>query len=736
MPLDREALNRAIRSTPRPGVAVGDLRAPTTGDDLIADAVADSEREAQTNHRASLQIRAGASQVAMFGILDKAEREFGEDPEALAAALRERSAEHFNDLDGFDRGLAAQHRATFQRLASTRVRRASRFREARRADTALAAAQAEESALARISVEMAPDLLDDNPEIRASAVEEFAERRNALEASMADRGIKETARGASRRAVDEIIANDAVVGGLERAADKAGFIEAFRSGELEIPWIVEGEIRDVPAKTLFDRDGIDALERRFGVELRRISAERAAAASAVRDDKNAIVKALRTGAASPREVASEIRRIAPALRGSPEDLAELEDAIQEGTIATDFLRASPEAQAEALRTMRDDPSKSVDEIDRLDRLETIHARARESLADDAVAYAERVGWIDTRPLDFSDANPETRDLRVASLRERAAQSKAVEAFTDGFVARPSPLTDPEVTRLTRAMESMHASEQVRLISELSEGLGQEAADTVFERTFPKNPLLAFAASTALADQGLAFDVLVGADTLKAQPELLPPKREYLDVSAAFFRDALRDVSAQVQQTYIDAAKGMAAEAIRREGHAVSGSAGLVFNDDTTERFNEVFEASLARLTGEPVEHNGKAALPPDKRVTQRRFEGMLDRLTDEDLVTFSVGRAPALFRDGASATADEVRESGAFVSQGVGIYSIDIDGLGPLMSPDGSLYLIDLGRAVRERGAEPPESVRSKINRRTKAAREASSGGTDFSKVRVTRPFE
>jgi hypothetical protein len=303
--------------------------------------------------------------------------------------------------------------------------------------------------------------------------------------------------------------------------------------------------------------------------------------------------------------------------------------------------------------------------------------------DDPLTLAAQTGNAAVPALVFEG------ETAKASLESRVGVAEAVGEY---YGIQPKYLTAAERDQLAARLADPNPERVLGLVATLNEAFGSRA-NLVLAEIAPKEPALAHVGGLALIDQPRASSALSavrGRAAAAAGNKVAFDEVQAREVEAEVIGGALQTVPqtrgagiAVARDIYTDrmVRLGRGAEAFDADEYAASLQ--LALGADAA--LGDEIQGGLG--TGPDGE---RLVLPSDR--TQSQFETVINGLTDQDLVTASVGGGVPSFEDGTSLTAEELRDHARLEDAGDGIYRVRhtitdayLRGTG-----QGGLYEIDL----------------------------------------------
>jgi len=189
---------------------------------------------------------------------------------------------------------------------------------------------------------------------------------------------------------------------------------------------------------------------------------------------------------------------------------------------------------------------------------------------------------------------------------------------------------------------------------------------------------------------LAIDIIAGTRILQSNTEFKPVATDRKTSADSVLGNTFSGDLAPVRDTVLDAADALYA-------FRASQGGSTIFNSSE-------YETGIMDVVGGILKSGNQSIMAPIPDMTQGRLNDLLDALSADDLVEFSIGQAVPLFADGDPFTADLFDKSffspgvdAELVSTGFGKYAISNPGSGLMLDANGKLYELDL-RAYHESG--------------------------------------
>lgn len=397
---------------------------------------------------------------------------------------------------------------------------------------------------------------------------------------------------------------------------------------------------------------VDVLERGYQVDLGPVMAKAAGTPLA------AVVAA----AQRDQQYVAALAKEAPEVQA--EQIARIDAALNEGKL--------PAEQADRLIGLRD-------------RLDRTRAAAEKALADDPLAHAAGVGVVQLTGIDWQALGSGDPALGANAVRAAfAGRVAAADTASARFGREVPPLTKAEIAGLAQIIQDSDSQTATLLLGTLRENLPDEHLGRVLEVLAPRVP--AFAVAAAISSESapikssipdgasVAAEILRGTTVRETTDGILPKEATgYLRHIDAELGDAfVEDLSGRTRQQVVEATLNLYAARTYQAGKITDGY------DDAR------LKQALHDVTGGIIEYNGRKIVAPARGMTERDFEAVLDRVTDDHL-------AAALHPTGRALTADLIRDDAEFTSAGAGRYFVHLNGKKVVRADDPSrAFVLDL----------------------------------------------
>ena len=371
--------------------------------------------------------------------------------------------------------------------------------------------------------------------------------------------------------------------------------------------------------------------------------------------------------------------------GMTAELAELDQAVRARDFADGFGRMSPEDQA-AVLARAGDTVRSAEEAAFRGRLDRLHAETKKAVATDPVAHYARV-----HDVALPEADPSDPDAIAARADIAAAAGRAYG------VAAPL-YTREEADALADQLAGASPDDAVGIVGAHAQALGRPTYRATMAAIAKKEPVVAVAGVLAQTNAAVAREALQGRRVVAEQPDVLPPKSEYLTdvddlIGDAFaFDPAARSATVQT------------ALAVYGQRRFAAGEVSRGYDADELRR-------TIEDVTGGVYDVNGAHVIAPRPGVDDDDFETLIESLSDDDL-TAAGGAVDASGRAlGAAAMADA-----QYVSVGEGRYLVRVGGGFAQREDGGGATVLDLGALIDggrlEEQAKPPAAQQRRERRR------------------------
>lgn len=420
-----------------------------------------------------------------------------------------------------------------------------------------------------------------------------------------------------------------------------------------------------------------------------IAAERRLAADEVVDEAKGAIAVNETGRSVPGQEAikAELREVADA--GSERARRALA-ALQQAEDARDEIRAFAVkpigAQRDEVEARARSQTMTPDELGRVQRLARVHEAITTGLAQDPFRTAARYGVL-TEPAEVDFADPE-------SLRARHRQALEIER---AWGVEVPALSQGEARQFEAALDEAGPGGGAALLRNAVAGLGPDGTERIAGLFRTSRPELAIAFMRAPGDLQLAEDVLDGAATLRANPDLGLSSGE-AEAALAETYGNLFEYTPELRAPLRAAAEALYVKSLGGE----PPKAGV----DADRLETAMMRAAGGRMgaggevAGGPIERNGRVLLPPKPGMDEGDLVALLSTLKDGDLPLFGNG-APVDLR-GRAIPAEAIRDDAQLVSVGEGRYMVLFKDLGfagiENPAPGEGAYVLDLRRLIDETG--------------------------------------
>ncbi len=335
-----------------------------------------------------------------------------------------------------------------------------------------------------------------------------------------------------------------------------------------------------------------------------------------------------------------------------------------------FADIGLEQQDFFLNNLRSNQSTNREDIELLEKLETMHKETISLLKDDPVALMAKTGR-EINPFNIEDQ---------ASMIDRRALA---DEITTKYNIDAHGLTKSEIAGLSERIDVAPPGAQIEIIQTLQENFGDEQTAVILEDLGRDQPEFTVAAGLSNKRPSVASDILAGQQMLKENPASSPTPT---DIAIAADEKLGKVFVGQQRANIIKAATALTAARQFREKGALS-----------KELFDaEEWKNSVDLITNQFVDFNDTSIPAPTFEMSQGQFENFFDELGNGAL--HQRGFIPMAGR--TRVTMDMVRENGKLVPVGDGIYLIDINGF--VMTPDGEPFEWNLGDIV-DNGLRLPE---------------------------------
>mgnify|MGYP006921300968 CR=1 FL=1 len=361
----------------------------------------------------------------------------------------------------------------------------------------------------------------------------------------------------------------------------------------------------------------------------------------------------------------------------PDLAARLDAAVQDRALAGEYSRLSPVAQQTIIASLQQGDTGTRRSVEQQERLTRIHDRTLTGLKNDPVAYANEVGVTQTAPIDLS--KPETL---------RARQGTA-DLLKSNYGIDSHGLTRDEADTIKRQIASADAQSKVALSSQLSAGLDDNRLELLMDDIGGDDPMFTAAALLAKDAPGLSERILYGQGTIKTAGKVVTPPVARTQAAINDTLGAALINNPTMQQQASEAA--MALEVWDRAQRGELSAGAESFDEDRYSQY-------LNQVVGGVLEHNGGRFIAPRRGMDQETFEGVMERLNDDDV------RADGLLPktlDGEFVSAAMIRDDGALESIGNGVYLVRYADGYLLNGTTGKPYQFDLGARLPQIQARP-----------------------------------
>lgn len=414
-----------------------------------------------------------------------------------------------------------------------------------------------------------------------------------------------------------------------------------------------------------------------GVDPKVIKTMRAEVKSDAKRMITAIKQGIQNGVAPGNEDLVALQE-SVALLGDEDLSSEVRSAVEDLQAVEAFSDLPPIAQQneldEALAVQAVE-GRDTDGIDQVDAMEKIYARTRKMLDSDPLGLAieRNIRGIAefNEPLDFSN---------VESLGEGLRSRETMAARAGQFFGRShvSPLRPAEMDALKSTLDQATADEKAQLFGTLAENLsGRNYMQTMAALVKKGSRVTAYAGALNQENPEVAGSVLRGMELLQQEPRLAPKEDD------AYDRQTDRRLPLNAfSPSVAGAARADMLNAARARYADLSAQAGDTSGALKPDRLTQAVED----VTGGVVEHNGVKLISPIFGMGQEEFEGVIERLTDDDL-------RGAAFSSGVPVTSDVVRNHLHLRSFGDGRYQLSLGDAGAerfIVGSNGAPYILNL----------------------------------------------
>lgn len=348
--------------------------------------------------------------------------------------------------------------------------------------------------------------------------------------------------------------------------------------------------------------------------------------------------------------------------------ADLAKATQFAEAANEFSLLNPDTQAATLNRMREDKSRSGEEVELIERYEKVHNHTVSMLKENPLQLAVEQGVLSgLPPIDLN--NPETLQQRMLAVQTAEAH----------YRQNISPLTKREVVQMSDAMTKMGADQKLAVLGAVVSATGESSFEIMEQLDKSNQTLLAMAGSLMAEGQPeVARLAILGSEQIQHNKGILPKDT-----------DLMPEVNSYLGTAYIANPRHQAAvvRTVKAVYASMAADAGII--DGTLD--TDLLESALEAVTGGVIVRDNPGwgtgdsyVVAPARGVDEDQFEEWIDGLTIADIE--AMGGIMALEGD---ELVEQVQE-GMLVSAGKGRYLVNV-GTGYLLAPDGEPFELTWG---------------------------------------------
>ena len=365
--------------------------------------------------------------------------------------------------------------------------------------------------------------------------------------------------------------------------------------------------------------------------------------------------------------------------------AELKKASQFAEAANKFSLLDPATQEATLKKLKEDKSRSGEEVELIERYQKVHNHTTKMLKENPLQLAVEQGVVTgLPPIDLN--NPET-------LRQRMMAVQTAEAH---YRQNISPLTKREAAQMSDAMTKMGADQKLAVLGAVVSATGDNSLEIMGQLDKNNQTLLAMAGSLMAEGQPeVARLAILGSEQILHNKGILPKDA-----------DLMPEVNSYLGTAFIANPRYQAAvvRTVKSVYAAMAADAGIIDGALDADLLNTALEAVTGGviMRDNPGWGTGDSyVVAPAHGVDEDQFEEWIDELTIADIE--AMGGIMALEGD---ELVEQVQD-GVLVSVGRGRYLVNV-GTGYLLAPNGEPFELTWGvvppidTVVEEPGAINP----------------------------------
>lgn len=357
-------------------------------------------------------------------------------------------------------------------------------------------------------------------------------------------------------------------------------------------------------------------------------------------------------------------------------------------------------QQEQWMTQMQQDGVSVDEVDILGSMQSIHDATVKELDRDPVGLVAKAGNYSQPVQDLDLSN-------MQNFGKSLADRQGVVNFIGDYYGREGigAFRPAEVEALGNYLKTAPVAEKLQVLQTMRQGLTPETYMASVQQIHGKDTLMGLAGDLMQTNPEVAASVVRGADALKIEPKLAPKGDKEEDqavMQEALPRDAVAPSMGQAYNDFTQAARAVYADLSQQAGD----TSGVLNPDRWTSAVNAV--------TGGFVEYAGKKIIAPEYGMSQDQFDKVMDSLTDSDIQGASVAI------NGAQIDLATFKENAVLTSVGDGQYLVQFsggvptstmsEGLPYLRDQNGQAFVLDLNpqeraKKSRDYGDVPAQEV-------------------------------
>ncbi len=348
--------------------------------------------------------------------------------------------------------------------------------------------------------------------------------------------------------------------------------------------------------------------------------------------------------------------------------ADLKKASQFAEAANEFSLLNPATQEATLNKLKEDKSRSGEEVELIERYQKVHDHTTKMLKENSLQLAVEQGVLTgLPPIDLN--NPETLQQRMMAVQTAEAH----------YRQNISPLTKREVTQMSDAMTKMDADQKLAVLGAVVSATGDNSLEIMEQLDKNNQTLLAMAGSLMAEGQPeVARLAILGNEQVQLNKGILPKDT-----------DLMPEVNSYLGTAFIANPRHQAAvvRTVKSVYAAMAADAGII--DGALDA--DLLNAALEAVTGGVIMRDNPGwgtgdsyVVAPARGVGEDQFEEWIDELTIADIE--AMGGIMALEGD---ELVEQVQE-GVLVSVGKGRYLVNV-GTGYLLRPDGEPFELTWG---------------------------------------------